>query len=302
MPDDEDDDDLDTPESNQGPSNQPTNAAVIPEPAQASPMVPAAAAPEGAREEGVQQVKHSEWKRIKQEQRARGRREATAELDAKAKSKGFASYEHALQELDRLRAPAPQAAPAAPATVAPTPQQTPTTEEEPEMPKPQTPVNDKNATRDAAERLRLQEERAKERKQWRASERKNRELQQQLDARDAEMHLREELYRSGVTDTDYALRLLTRELEGKTEEEITAFDRSKFYEGLRTSRPYLFGEKVVPATTGTSGTKTDGTSPPPPAPGAVAADAAQAGKFDARKAKPEEVSARLRELGLNPHL
>lgn len=151
------------------------------------------------------------------------------------------------------------------------------------------------------EALRLNDERSKMRKQWRVEERRRRELQSQLDAKEAEMALREELYRAGVQDTDYALRLLTRQLEGKSEEEIGAFNRADFYAELRKEKPYLFGETVAPATTGTNGTKADGSAPVVPAPGGAAVDQAQRDQFDARKAKPQEISDRLRALGLNPH-
>ena len=115
------------------------------------------------------------------------------------------------------------------------------------------------------------------------------------------MSLREELYRAGVHDVDYALRLLTRQLEGKSEEEIGAFDRDAFYKGLRTEKPYLFGETVAPATTGTNGSTPDGFAPAVPAPGGAAVEQAQRDQFDARKAKPNEIVDRLRALGLNPH-
>lgn len=158
------------------------------------------------------------------------------------------------------------------------------------------------------------EDRRTLRKRWRQEEKQRRDLEAQLDAKDAEMALREECWKAGIKDVDYAIRLLTRELEGLSEEEIGAFDRTKFYDGLKQSKPYLFGEVVAPATTGTDGSaqKKDetkgadagaaGAAPNPPAPGSEAAKAAADQQFDARKAKPEEIQSRLRALGLNPHL
>lgn len=173
-----------------------------------------------------------------------------------------------------------------------------------------TKMNDpKDADRARVEQIRTEEDRKTMRKQWRSENRRRRELEAELSAKDAEIGLREECYRAGVKDVDYVIRLLTRELQGKTQEEITAYDRSKFYEATRKDKPYLFGETVVAATTGTGGeVKAEGqggspaNAPASPAPGAVAAKAADEKKFDARTAKPEEVQQRLRELGLNPHL
>lgn len=250
-------------------------------------------------EEGVQQVRHSDFKRIKEESRARGRREALDELDITARAAGFTSHEDALRALAELK----KSPPAQPAAATPRPKEPPT------MPNPKTPApaakpNDEAALRKEA--MRAQDDKLKMRKQWRVEERRRRDLQAALDAKDAEMGLREELYRAGVKDVDYTLRLLTRQLEGKTQEEIAKFDRNAFYTTLRTDKPYLFGETVAPANTGTDASaKTPGTPgapPPTPAPGSVTATEADKTKFDARTAKPEEVQARLRSLGLNPHL
>ncbi len=248
-------------------------------------------------EEGVQQVRHSDFKRIKDESRARGRREALDELDITARAAGFASHEDALRALAELKKSPPRPA----VTTAPPPK------EPSAMPNPKPPVakpNDEAVLRKEA--MRAQDDKLKMRKQWRVEERRRRDLQAALDAKDAEMGLREELYRAGVKDVDYTLRLLTRQLEGKTQEEIAKFDRNAFYTTLRTDKPYLFGETVVPANTGTdASTKTTGqpgAAPATPAPGSVAVTEADKTKFDARTAKPEEVQARLRSLGLNPHL
>lgn len=262
---------------------QPTNGAVNAAPAE----------PTGDQEEKVQQVKHSDFKRIKEEARAKGRREAAGELDDAVKAAGFSSLAEALKEIGKIRSTMS-------ATVKePTPKPVETSQpKDPPMPKPQSKNEDDKAR---LETMKLQEERAKMRKQWRLEERRRRELQSQLDAKEAEMGLREELYRAGVTDVDYALRLLTRQLEGKSEQEMAAFKRTEFYDGLKKDKPYLFGEKVVPATTGTNGAKADGEKPQPPAPGGVAVDEAQKTQFDARTAKPQDIQKRLRELNLNPH-
>jgi hypothetical protein len=265
----------------EGRDNQPTDIL-----AQASTEEP----PE-SQEEKVQQVKHSDFKRIKEEARTKGRQAAFSELDQAAQAAGFTSYADALKALAELKKSPP---PAKPAMIQPQPQGTQTMSIKPK-------TDTKAADQQRIEALKAAEERTTMRKQWRAEERRRRELQEQLDAKEAEMSLREELYRAGVHDVDYALRLLTRQLEGKNEEEIGAFDRNAFYTGLRKEKPYLFGETVAPATTGTNGVKPDGSSPVAPAPGGAAIDQAQQNQFNARTAKPQEISDRLRALGLNPH-
>lgn len=264
-------------------TGQPTNGA-----AKAAP-----AGPQGGQNGGVLQVKHGDFKRIKEEQRARGRREAVDELDAKARAVGFESHDDALKALAALKKPAPPVVTAPPQGA--------------HMPKPS--KNDPDADKLRMDNMRKEEERAAERKRWRQENRKNRELEMALQAKDAEMALREECYRAGVKDVDYMIRLLTRELQDKSQEEIAAYDRTKFYEAQKKERPYLFGEVVVAATTGTGGetkqgdqTQTGQGAPATPAPGAAAVGEAEKKKFDAKTAKPEEVQARLRELGLNPHL
>lgn len=272
-------------------------------PTQSAPAQAGAPTEQGGDGEGYQQVKHSDFKRIKQEQRDRGRGDALAELEVRARAAGFASLDEALKARDANK---------------PRPTQTARTtpQEPPKMPKPKIPDPKQAAPADPHQREsdRARAERMKVRKQWKQSEAKRRELQSQLDAKDAEMALRSECYQHGVKDVDYAIRLLTRQLEGKSVEEIGKFDRPGFFTGLRSEKPYLFGESVAPATTGVDPSvkpagalaggapATPGAAPATPAPGAATVADVAAKKFDARKAKPEEVQARLRELGLNPHL
>lgn len=169
------------------------------------------------------------------------------------------------------------------------------------MPKQETKTPDK--TKAAVESTRVAEERVKMRKQWKREERQRRELQRQLDAKEAEMQLHHEMFGFGIKDVDYAHRLLVRELAGKSEEEIAAFNRTAFYEGLRKDKPYLFGEVTAPATTGTTdAAKANGQVPTPPPAGQPTTQAAQQQQFDARTATPAQVQERLKSLGLNPYM
>lgn len=253
--------------------------------------------PSGDQMEKVQQVKHSDFKRIKEEAKAKGKAEALSDLDAQAKLQGFTSFADALKALGELNKRPPAATAAKPASPTPPKEATTMTTKPPKKTD-----ADKALEKARADAETARVDKIKAHRQWRAGEMKRREMQSALDAKDAEMGLREEMYRAGVADVDYTLRLLTRELEGMNEEQIAAYDRSAFYGTLRQERPYLFGEKVVPANTGTNGQKTDGSSPAEPKAGEASKEAAASNQFDARTAKPEDVQKRLRALGLNPHM
>lgn len=104
------------------------------------------------------------------------------------------------------------------------------------------------------------------------AEKQVRELKRQMLAREGEQELREAAVRAGITrseDISYALHLIERELASKSKEELDAFDENAWFANLRKRSPYLFGERVQPATTGTAGTTDAGA--PPPKPGTVAA-------------------------------
>ncbi len=275
--------------------NQPTEPTIVVDLAEDNVVVDTE--PPDDHEDKVHKVRHDDFKKIKDAAKAKGRAEALAEQEAAAKAAGFDSFADALKAAaDFKTKPVIVAKP--PATLKTEPQ---AQETEPAMPTNPPARNARDAAKAAQETNRLTEERSRLRKQWRSEERRRRDLQRMLDAKDAEMGLREEMYGFGVTDVDYGLRLLTRQLEGKTEEEIAAFDREAFFKGVRTEKPYLFGEKVVAATTGTNGTDAAGDSPNAPAPGAASVDVAKGQQFNAREAKPGDVQARLRALGLNPH-
>lgn len=149
----------------------------------------------------------------------------------------------------------------------------------------------------AQEISRLERERSKARENWRKEEKRRKAAERKLAAKEAEIELRQIAMEQGVKDVDYAIRLMTRELQGKSKDDLAAFSEKDFFSGLKSDRPYLFGETTVPATTGT-GAGDEGT-PPEPKPGEVLTKTAEDTHFDARNAKPEEVRARMAELGLN---
>lgn len=276
MPDEQDPTNQETPTLEVSPKPTVTPPALVVAP----PVIPE---PTGDKPKVIE-VPHGDFKKIKDEARSKGRTDALSELDAVAKEAGFASMADALKSLKK---PANETTPPAA-----------TLEVTPAMPKPIQPSKDEARLR--ATEAKNAEEKVRMRKQWRSEQRGRRDLQRQLDAKDAEMELREEMYTFGVKDVDYGLRLLTRELQGKSEEEIGKFDRKAFFDGIRVAKPYLFGETVAPATTGTGAGGGEGAPGTPPA-GDPAAQKAAGSQFDARTAKPEDVQKRLQALGLNPH-
>jgi len=227
--------------------------------------------------------------KLKQEQRERGKREALSELDAKFKAAGFSGIEDAIAAMA-----------AAKTATAKAPTTTPVKAKEPEIELDEevqaVTAQPAGQTDHAKQMQKLQRERERLAKQFAAEQAQRRKLQRQLEAKEAEFALRETAVGKGVKDVDYAIRLIQRELEGKDEKALATFNESHFFDNLRASHPYLFGEMVVPATTGT------GVGAAPAAPKASAVQEAQtaAGKTDARSMKPDEFRRRMMQLGFNP--
>lgn len=242
-------------------------------------------------------VPTGDFKKIKDEARERGRREALSELDQHAVQAGFTSMADALGALAKIKQGVPQQHQATRSQ----PQEKPTMPKNPEN-KTLTPAQGKGA----ADSARHAEERAKMRKQWRREEKQRRHLERELKAAEASKELQRELFNMGVRDVDYVERLIARQLAGKSEEEIAKFLKEELTvyvtDTVRKERPYLFGEVVAPANTGTNGSKPDGSQPATPAAGQPGVQAAQEQQFDARNATPQQVQERLRKLGLNPYM
>lgn len=268
---------------------------------------PPAQAPQYSNEQQkVMSIPTSAMKRIKDEAMERGRSEGINEF---LRTAGFNSPDEFAQVMSSLRSNTQQKA---------APRQTYNSRDEGEafdeaprnrqasqplsQPDESELLSVKNARRDLARYERqmekLQRERDEAVNRYRAEMSSRSQLQEALDAKEAEASLRETAVGLGVKDVDYALRLLTRELEDKDESELAQFDERAFFDGLRKNKPYLFGELVQPANTGTG----VGAVPSAPKPGAVTAEAARSGQPDARKMNSQEFHDLLRKRGLNPTL
>jgi hypothetical protein len=100
----------------------------------------------------------------------------------------------------------------------------------------------------------------------------------------------------GVKRIGQAIYLFEEAQRGKTVEELERIDEAKFFEGLRQSDPYLFGEAVIPATTGTTSSPPGARTPPRPAETSTAAG--EAGNIDAMAMTDEQFSAHQRKRGI----
>jgi hypothetical protein len=234
------------------------------------------------------ELRTSEFKRVKSKAASKGRRSERLLLNERAKELGYDSLDDLLDATAKKQSQPEIVEPEeeeeetmATATTPKKPKRQPTTEE-----------NRYKRKFEQAEKARKEGVR-----KWRASEKRRRDAQRQLAAKEAEMELREVAIQAGVKDIDYAIRLLTRDLHGKSEADLAEFDEKAFFTGLREERPYLFGESVMPANTG-SDPANDGVEPGAPGPDQTQQVEAASSQFDARKATPEEVSKRYKELGL----
>lgn len=218
--------------------------------------------------------------KIKQEQRERGKREAMTDLESKFKAHGFSSLDEAFEAMAALRNGG-----GAPSTSSKVPAKA----------EAQTSAQAAQSGIDRKQYERLQREREQFARRYAQEQEQRRKLQRTLEAKEAEMALRETAVVKGVRDVDYALRLLQRELEGKDEVALSAFDEGKFFDALRGSHPYLFGETTVPANTGTG----IGAAPSAPKAGTVTQAQGNAGLGDARKMSSDEFQKMLRARGLS---
>jgi len=246
-----------TPTTQQAPAATPAPAA------QAAPAATAA-------ESKVVMLPQSAMKELKEREREKGRKQALADM---AKEAGFSSVEEMTKAMAKRKnggEPVRQTKPS-------------NNTSRPHAP-------DKNDK----ELQRLSRERDELAKRMKYETERRKELQQEKEALEAEMSLREAAVQVGVKDIDVAIELLRRDTKGKTEEELRTFDEHKFFAGLRETRPYLFNEVLKPATTGTGAG-----NPPAPKPEEATQAGAQGSQIDARKMSREEYQNRLASLGLN---
>lgn len=202
-------------------------------------------------------------KRMKEEQRKKGEDAANAQREADAKKRGFLSYQAMLDHMDSLRGQRPPKAPRGGGNGPPG-----DPSDDPAAPlatdPPNTPISRKGAGRWDKEINRLTRSLETERAGRLELTNRSKRLQGELDALQARSALEKTAIRAGVRDVDYALLLLQRHLEGArlSDDQLEKFDYTAFFEGMKKSHPYVFGEVVKPANSGNPNNE-----PPPPPPG-----------------------------------
>jgi hypothetical protein len=230
------------------------------------------------------QVPQSAFKKLKDDALERGRKKAQAEFEERVKAAGFSSFDDLLK--------------AVPSKTTAKKQEVSFDEDDVDDVPVQVSAEPPKKTGNAAvdrERERLYREKLKLQAKLEREALRRRELQRELDAREAEMGLRQSAALAGVRDIDYAITLLERHISGKDESALADFDERAYFNQLRSSHPYLFGETVVAATTGNAAAA----APKAPAPNAVTQQTVSAQSVDARKMNREEYTALLRSRGLS---
>lgn len=240
---------------------------------------------------------------------ARLKREAGQKANAKLlKQLGFKSVEDLNAALTAKRKGKPKAprsrgarpAPHRPAKPVSLPEDTSTMNIEPEAAL--TAESPRQINRITKERDRLIDEKRRLNRA-RAHEEKRRKLvERERDSLSAEHKLRIAAVQAGVKDVDYAITLLRRQLEGKSEEEYELFDENAFFaKELRKSHPYLYQTHEAPADTGAEtreGNRDQSAAAPTPASKINNPDAGTHQPIDPTKMTTEQYQNTLKRLGL----
>jgi hypothetical protein len=235
----------------------------------------------------VVSVPTSAFAKIKQEATEKGRKTALSEIEAKAKTLGFDSVDEMWSALSAASAAAAGGeAPAAPAPAPTKAEAKPTAKAE---------AKPSAGKQDEAHVLRVAREIERARKDAEKAAREARKYKAELEKKQAESEMREMAMKFGVREhLDFTLHLLESDLRGMSEEQLSKFDETEWFGKLRASRPYLFGEQRIPATTGTAG----GNAPKAPGAGDTAAAAGASGMFDGMRSSAQDFKSRLAALGL----
>jgi hypothetical protein len=130
-------------------------------------------------------------------------------------------------------------------------------------------------------------------------------IKQQVDVMKAEEQMKLDLVRSGIGPKHFEfawyqlkqkIAEMAKDPSPEAKDKLAKFDVTSWAAEQRQASPFLFGEQVVPATTGATG------GAPQPAPmtgGAVAGQTGAAGSFDARSANATDFAKRMRDMGID---
>jgi hypothetical protein len=223
----------------------------------------------------------------------RGKRAAISEMESQAQANGFSSMQDMFATIAALKSGNKANSSAQRNSPKETDQDAPESRTNSST-RAAAPASTKEQARWAREAERARKEAETERRGRISAERGRKAAEQSRQAIQAEMAIREAAILAGAKDVDYAVTLLRRSIEDKTEAELASFDEAKFFDEMREKQPYLFGEVVRPVTTGTGGKE-----PPAPRPGVVNQATAQSGQIDAAKMNDKDFREHLRKRGLN---
>ena len=246
------------------------------------------------------------FKRIKDRERSRARRDAEVDL---LKQIGVGTIEEARAIVTKSKeppvmpdpvVPVPAAAAAAP-VVAPAPAPVvPAPAPTPAAVAPAVPAGDDRAVPEATRRI-LREQREAAEAATRTANAAAEAARAQASASALEVErireegrVREALLSQGVVEVDFVFSKLQEHLRALDDAALKAFDRAKWLTDYKAAKPFLFREHVAPADTTPAGAA-PGT---PPTPGDVSRAAAAAGQKDARKMTDAERRAHYATSGI----
>ena len=264
---------------------------------QSQPLVPASTPPVQASGGKNVMIPATAFRERLQGAKATGRKEYEVQLDKDAQALGYANHA-AMMEILRSGAghPRQQQAQARPANRPPVAQ--PNRQEPNQDPQVIPPKNskDRKAWERQQARIRDLERQNRQAQEERAAESARRKkAERRAQAAEARANLERIAAGCGIKRIGQAIYLFEEAHRGKSVEELGQVDEAKFFEGLRQTDSYLFGETVVPATTGTSGTIPGAHVPPRPSSTSVAAG--EAAQVDTMKMSEEEFALHQRKRG-----
>lgn len=231
------------------------------------------------------QVPTSAFADIKAKAREQGAKDALGNLARELGFEDLAGVKAALARLKETPAQAPEKK---------SPQAEPGAEDDGSQAVSQAKQERRQAAATLRQLERLTAERSRYAQEAKQQEEAARAARVEADNLRAEMALREHAVRAGVQDVGYALHLFVQHVDKLSPAEAAKLDEAAWFQGLRKTHPYLFGEVVQPATTGNGAG-----APPAPKPGEVAGKAAKDGKVDARTMSPTDFQKLLQERGLS---
>jgi len=268
---------------------------------QAHPPPAATTAPSsqpGKASEKVTMVPHSAMKRIKEEAREKGRKQALEELNAQARAAGFKDFESMKAAAQRRAGNNAKQATSKPAASSNPKDSAASTASTDGATSTADPAVLRRLKKLEEENARLAEDRRRSNKLRSQDAKQRKTLERKLVEVEVENELKLAAREAGVSVEylDFALDRLRRTVAGKSAEELKSFNEATYFQELRERMPVLFGTTERPANTAPApkDSAPSNAKPPPPGPAAKA----QAAPKDAMKMSRAEFQKHLEEQNL----